>query len=219
MAGVLDASPTRNISGINYKIFHEDIHDSPIKSQITQKIIVYGDINSYSLEQMLLGIYNELKIRTEFTYHKYPTHIFIYAYTDQDRAKSGSSWIAMLDKIGDIPAEVSIKKNQINQLSVPATKKFGLLDKDRIRVYQEYYKLEGEAMNKVQKRYPLKEGDPEGTNSILLQKQAQLLESLTKQFRNYLANRYALTLNELDQIIFEGINKDWPAVAYDPLND
>lgn len=70
-----------------------------------------------TLNIYLIKIYLSLKDRRNFTYYGSPTHIFIYAYTSKE--KSGSDWIAMLEKIGD-GSEPKIKINEL-QLSLPGS--------------------------------------------------------------------------------------------------
>ncbi len=113
-----DQSAT-NVFIPEYEVIDEEEYDASEKAQITLRILVNqsSEITEENLKNLLNKIYLSLKDRKNFTYYGSPTHIFIYAYTSKE--KSGSDWIAMLEKIGD-GSEPEIKINEL-QLSLPGS--------------------------------------------------------------------------------------------------
>ncbi len=139
---------------MTYYLYDEDIYDAPIKTQITQKIIVSGEITADGLMDLLDGIYREQHRRAGFQYHRNPTNITIWAYLDEDRAASGPQWIAMLDKMPDSQVSITVKEDTVARLSDPEVERFGLSEKQRIEVYRKVCRLGGVAREEAEERYP-----------------------------------------------------------------
>jgi len=208
----IPAVKTKQSAPMDYEIIEEDLHEGGIKAQVVLKVLVSGNITKRHLEKLLRLLYDAQKDRTDFKAWDRPTHIFIYAYTDHDRAETGYAWIGMLDKVGSSPEKIKIKEDLIAQLSRPSTMQFGLSEEERIRVYQDYYRLEGEAIKKAERQYPIKSTNSVATNREMIKKQSRAQEAYTKQFRQMLVEKHNISLTQLNKIIYEGVEKDWPTV-------
>ncbi len=75
-------------------IYDEDIHDVPLKTQVTLKVLVSGDITRPGLTALLNKLCSSTSKRTGFKHHDSPTNIYIYAFTSKEKGTSG--WIALL---------------------------------------------------------------------------------------------------------------------------
>jgi len=74
-----------------HRILDEKVYDAPIKTQVTLRLLVSGRITDAGLRNLLSKLYSEVHNRRGFKYHSNPTHIFIYAYTDKERANPAYS--------------------------------------------------------------------------------------------------------------------------------
>ena len=139
-----------------YVILDEEVYDAPIKTQVTLRLLVSGHITDDGLRNLLSKLYSEVHNRRGFKYHSNPTHIFIYAYTDKERAESGIQWIAMLSKVGegDKP-KISVKDSQIKGLLAKPEIKFGLSENQRKQIWKEIIMAEDRASQEAEARYPL----------------------------------------------------------------
>ena len=141
----------------NYTILDEDIYDAPIKTQVTLKILVSGEISQPGLRALLNQIYSSTKARRGFKHHDSPTNVYIYAFTSKERAESGmGQWVAMLQKsYNDVKATISINERQIAQLGAKPEERFGLSEKKRKEIWKELVLVEDRARKEAEGRYPL----------------------------------------------------------------
>lgn len=191
-----------------YEVLNEEIYDAPVKAQIVQSLLVSGEITEDGLRALLQKQYDSLKTRRGFTYYKFPTNIFIHAYTTKERYEGGmGQWIAMLAKTySDTDPTISIKDRQLSQLGAKPVSRFGLSESKRKEVWRGIVLAEDRATKKAEQRYPIKPGD--GMPQI--ERQIDLQRSLQKQYKEVLAKRHGLTRQQLDEIMIEGVKKDWP---------
>jgi len=172
-----------------YRALDEDIYDAPIKTQVTLKILVSGEISKPGLEVLLNKIYSSIKERKGFKYHNSPTNIYIYAFTSKERAESDmGQWIAMLQSDSDVKPVISTNEWQITQIGVKPDKKLGLSEAKRKLIWNEIVKAEDRAYDDAQQKYPLPEAsNPSYSPTVAreqLRKQAELKETLTGKYKN-----------------------------------
>lgn len=137
----------------NYSILNKKIYDTPIKTQVTLKVLVSGKISESGLRGLLNQLYSSTKAMGGFKYHDFPTNIYIYMFTSKERAES-ALWIAMLAKnYGGKPA-ISIYTPQIVQLGEKPKEHFGLSEKKRKEIYEKLVLIEDRANKTADKQYP-----------------------------------------------------------------
>ncbi len=125
-----------------------------MKSQYHGNIILTGNITKESVSELLLRLYDKMKDTKKWKYHEKPTHIFIYAYTNEARAKSNLS-IAYLVKLRD-DAEPSITYDdkQFEYLNSKPVKIFGLSQAKRMEIYQKCCQAVWDAGKKADEEVP-----------------------------------------------------------------
>ena len=191
-----------------YEVLNEEIYDAPVKAQIVLSLLVSGEITEDGLRALLRKQYDSLKTRRGFTYYKSPTNIFIYAYTTKERYEGGmGQWIAMAAKTySDTKPTISIKDRQLSQLGAEPVPRFGMSESKRKEIWRGIVLAEDRATKKAEQRYPIKPGD--GMSQI--ERQIDLQRSLQKKYKDALARKHGLTRQQLDEIMTEGVKKDWP---------
>ena len=185
----------------NFLIVDKNIHDSRIKTQVEQHIMIKGVINDKRVKEILNKQYNQLKNSTGYVYHEHPTNIYLYVYDTVEKAKAGQGlWLGMLMiKSGDDKPDIKIKSDQIKLLSAPKEEKFGLLEKVRKNIYKESWAVETRATDGAMKRYPRD-----------WKKQIDVERQLKNQYKKELAKKYNITLDQLSGIEVEGLERQWP---------
>ncbi len=123
-----------------YELYEEKRLNYDGNAEYSGKILLTGNITKQGVRELLMRLYNRIKDANGWKYHDKPTHIFIFAYTDESRAKSKSNLsIADLTKIG-INAEPSINYDdkQFEYLDSKPVDKFGLSQAKRMEIYKSY---------------------------------------------------------------------------------
>ena len=215
--GPLDENKVTNkyyTKEIKYEVFDEEVYDAPIKTQIVLKIIIREKVTAEDLKKLLNTLYSQNVNRTGFKYHTNPTNIFIFIYNSYERAKSGGSqWIAMISKSYDEKTpSISINEEQIELQNKKKESKFGLSEDTRIEIWQEYILAEDRSAKEAEKKYPLTY--PAVVTTEKMKKYSNFQDQLIKQYKSNLANKYNITVDQIETIIDEGINKQWPYPDY-----
>ncbi len=198
-----------------YSVLNEDVYDIPLKTQVELDILVSGEISETGLRALLNKLYTSTKMKKGFKYHTSPTNIYIYAFTSKERFESGmGQWIAMLQQSpGDAKPRIDIKKRQIDQIGAKPEKRFGLSEIQRIDIWKESVVVEDKVWQEAEKRYPLDNFGPADLSNKLFQEQARKMaefrERLERRYKNEIAKKYGLTNKQLEEIINEGVTKDW----------
>ena len=199
---------------INYDVFLEDIYDVPVKTQIELKIIVRENVTAENLRYLLNLLYDQNIKRTGFIYHTNPTNLYIYIYNSEARAKSGGSqWIAMISKsYDDKTPSIRINEKQIKLQYVEKESKYGLSEDARVKIWHEYIKAEDRAELEAEKKYPLTY--PAEVTEEKMKKNSEYYDQLNKKYKANIAVKNNLTEEQLEEIVLEGINKQWPYPKY-----
>jgi hypothetical protein len=88
--------------------------------------------------------------------------------------------------------------------------KFGLTVKQRKILYKEVAKAEQIAWKKAENKYPTTNVDPQ-TYDENIDKFDVLESKLVRRYRRQIAEKYDITLDQLDKVINEGAKKRWPS--------
>jgi len=199
-----------------YSILDEDVYDAPVKTQVELNILVSGKITEPGLKALLNSLYSSIKVRKGFKYHEHPTNIYIYAFTSKERFESGMGlWVAMLQlSPGDNRQTIIINERQISQIGAEPEEKLGLSEATRKQIWIEIVKAEDRATKDAEQRYPLpspsKPGYSQSAARKRIEQQIDLQWKLNDKYKNELAKKHGLTLEQLKEIGTEGVTKEWP---------
>ncbi len=131
-----------------------------------------------------------------------PKVIAIYVYTSLEYLYTGGQWIGMVMKSGgSSEPSCSINERQLDNLYALPEEKLGLSENERIQIWNEIVHTEDRAMAEADAVYP--DMDP-------ADEYFDLLEELELKYKTELANDCGLTLDQLQEISSEGLQKDWP---------
>jgi hypothetical protein len=80
------------------KVLDRETHDSPIKTQVAQRILVSPDATGQRLRQLLRFQYGQVEKQTGFRHHKHPNSIYIYAFYRDNWKTNRLGWAGMISK-------------------------------------------------------------------------------------------------------------------------
>lgn len=194
---------------LTYSILEDKVSDTEIKTQVNIKLIITGkDITEQRIRELLTNLYQKTIKRTGFKYSTHPTNVFIYAFTSNEKAKSGTQWIGMISKTySQSNPTISISDPQMKSLTLKPENKFGLTEKVRIEIFRESIKCMQRAQKEATAKYP--QLDP-NTAVAEAEKWNALSDKLKAKCLNELATKYGITLSTIDSIQDEGFDKGWP---------
>lgn len=140
-----------------YEVFDRKVYDTPIKTQVQIDLLVTENLTPKALRNLLAKVFLETDKQRGFKYHPTPTHVFIYAYPDKERAESGSGgWAAMLSKVGKHGhPDVDVNDRLLAALKEKPVEKFGLSEAKRREVWTQLVRAEDRAMKEAEAKYPL----------------------------------------------------------------
>ncbi len=123
-----------------YRILKERIVDTQIKAEVAWDIMVTGSVTEDGVQRLLNAIHKALSNRTGFKFYNRPSSIWIYAFTDQERATNGEAqWIAMLGRSGlDGMPEIDINTSEFAGRKAGNETKLGMSEQERRSLYQEF---------------------------------------------------------------------------------
>ena len=131
---------------------------------------------------------------------KKATNIIICAYTDIERARSGSKWIGKIIQMGKkTKTRISLNDRQFKYLGEEPVVKFGLTERQRIRIYQKCIICEDKAIKIAGEKFPSDYG-----------KKKEHSKELKQAFWKEIVEENGITNNQFNQIVKEGVEKDWP---------
>ncbi len=194
---------------LKYSILKEDISDTPLKIQVTLKVLIEDNkIDEQKIKNLLNYLYEKTINRSGFKHQDHPTNIYIYAYTSKDKAESGKGqWIGMISKSFDeTKPEISISKTQLKALYEVPEKKWGLTHEQRLEIWKKIILLERKAQKEADKKYPL---DHPGITKSDMNNNVNLMRELNEKYKNALAKEYGVKKEIIDSIGIEGIKKGW----------
>lgn len=203
MAVAFVAPHATTAASVSFATVDEIVSDTPIKTQISQHVVVSGVPTRSELEAEILRRYRSALGRSGFRYHNPPTNIYIYVYGSEAQAKDGSGgWIGMLAKsYGDQgePA-VTINDDRLAALSKGPETRVGLSEAQRKQIFRELGNAEYRATQEAMARVP----------DSRIQEQINLERSLTEKYRDQVIRKHGLTPNQVSEITVEGATLGWP---------
>jgi len=96
-----------NIKIPSYELLEDKVYDIPLKSQISYRVVITDTTITKPKVVSLIECLVREQSSHPMSYHKTPTHVFVYVYSSRSDYESNSgSWVAMYSKIGtDSPGE------------------------------------------------------------------------------------------------------------------
>ena len=144
---------------LTYQVLKDDVYDSGLKAQVSLKLLLMGEITEAGVRNLLERTYQQTDKRTGFKFYSKPTHIFIYAYSDLERAESGFQWVGMLSKLGKgATPKISINSKLIVQLKEKPVERLGLSEAKRKEIWKELVRAEDRARSQAERQFPLEPG-------------------------------------------------------------
>jgi len=207
-------APPAARTALTYEIVKEHVDDTFIKTEVYLKVVVSGNVTEAGLRQLLDELYSKVAARTGFRYHSRPNSIFVYAYASNEHAASGPFMGAIMKSASETQPSVMIDEQQIAEWGKPPETKFGLSEDQRRRIWTETIRAEDRAAKEAEERYP--EPDPLGPSYSQaaaweqLDKQLDVEERLSKEYKAGVARKHGITDAQLREIGIEGSTKSWP---------
>lgn len=139
-----------------YEVLDTEVYDAPIKTQVVLTLLVPGSPAPEELRALLRRLSDETGRERCLTYHRTPTHVFIYAYPDRERAEAGGmGWVARLEKVGrGADTKVYVNDKLLAVLKEKPVERFGLSEQQRKRVYWEIVLAEDRGSEEAKARFP-----------------------------------------------------------------
>ena len=187
---------------LNGKILPDEIIDTPVKVQVVRKIILEDPATEEEIKQIIMAQYMEIRRRTGFKYRKHPSHIGIYLFDAENKAKADEAlWLGMLwttENSATLP-EVQINKFRLPYAWSKPEERFGLSEEERVSIFIELVLAEDRASYESRKKYP-----------VSLKKQGALCEKLEEEYKSVIGKKYRLTRSQLLEICVEAEQEGWP---------
>jgi len=185
---------------MTYEVISKEIIDTPIKTQITELIVVHGEITEDALRDAVFFEFSQAWRETGFKYHNSYTNYFIYAYVSENETKNPANWIAMLSFTpNDQVPQISINDRKISNLGAAPQTKAGLSEGTRKRIFKEIILLERKADAEAYETYPYN-----------VKKQAYYYFERKELYEGELSGKYSITADQLFDIGLEGVERSWP---------
>ena len=204
-------NPTEGIDNdLEYTILDEEVYDVPAKVQIDLNVLVSGKLTEQGLRSVLNKLYSETMNRTGFKHHIHPSAARIYLYTSKKRAYfNKESFIALLIKRPNSEdLDIRIHKGQLNDLYAKPVVKYGLDETTRKKIWEELINIEDIAAEEAKRKYPELSSDNQDYFPQF-QKQINLQVNLEEKYKNVIAKKYNITLEQLTRIAVEAAMKSW----------
>lgn len=184
--------------GRDYILFAREVIDKPAKTQVLLRIIVPLNISKAELEALLTKVYQEQLGTTGFKYHRTPTHVAIYAFSNREYAAEEPGWVGMLLRMGEGQTpSIDVREELLVALRKPPETKFGLSEVERRRIWEEVVKSEDQAERQAEKRHPVPPIWTPGYDlkalAPILRKRDEMSDSLTLRYRAEILRKYRLT--------------------------
>lgn len=188
-----------------YEVVGRNVEDTPNVTKVSIRIVVPTPTTRDSLDRLLRQLHATIAAERGFRYHASPTAVFIHAYPSREH--SGPEWIGMLQRVGAGVPEVTIDDKRLAAAIHPQETRFGLSETARKRIAREVMRAAQRAGRDSRERYP----DTPGPNFMATARKQQALQrQLERQYMDDLARRRKLSVTQLDEILAEGFQKNWP---------
>ena len=200
---------------IQCEILDEEVVDIPIKTEITLKVLMSGGFTEEGIKEALNDLYVSALTKKRYEYHKYPTSVYIFAFTSRDAAmERGWAWLARLSKRkADAEPSVEINQDALSDLQSGEELKFGLSKSKRKEIYLKIMAYDNEAAALVQTKYPpldvLSAGYSRDADFEQAQKEVSYMDELRAEYEQKIKDEYGITKDQIGYISAEGVMKHW----------
>lgn len=195
---------------LRYSVIEEDISDTPLKTQVSMKILL-EDIESVTeekLEILLNYLYDQQIVREGFEHHNHPNTILVYAYATKEKSDAGvGQWVAMISKMyDDTKPNFDISKTQFNSLTATEQDRWGLTHKQRQEIWDKIVYAERNAQNEADNKHPL---DKPGITRDDMIRNGKAMEKFKIEYEDNIAKEYKIEQPIIDSIGLEGVIGGW----------
>jgi len=199
-------SKKTNVQIPQYTIADEKVDEMPLKTQVEMRVLVSGDLTEAGLRSLLSKLHNEIRGRTGFTHHQHPTHIFIYAHTEEGQVGT-AGWVAMLSRVGeDASPKIKVNTEMLAALKEPKEATFGLTEEQRRAYWKESIAAERRAQREADQKFPITPTVSRDT----LDKNADYAFSYGERYKTQVRQKYNLTDEQMYEVVSEAMTKNWP---------
>jgi len=185
-----------------YWALPDQVYDSPAKVQVVRLLVLNGPASRKEIEHFIRHEYKSISKKSGFAHAEHPTHIGIYLFDTEKKAKAGQSlWLGMLWSPDTSKPMPDIEVNQIRLKNAwsKAEDRFGLSEAQRKKVFEELVPAEDRANKEAERRFPTD-----------FKKQATYSQELEAKYTAEVAEKYKLTEEQLSKISVEAFEKGWP---------
>ena len=212
----LQSYPLDSAGGIVFEQKSLLVEDGYFKSEIRSQIVMTGEINRDRVRELLLAEYAELKSESGYRFRREPSGIYLYVYDRPDRRPAG--WLGMLtwndrqwEKNPVDPASIEpnvyLREQTLRVYETATGDRFGLTEFERVQVWQSF----AEARDKLSEGRSQEDTDP----LELGQRNGLSPDALVKSLTVTVARRFSISANQLELIVQEAAEKDWPRISID----
>lgn len=210
-----------------HTLLNEDIIDSPEKTQITLKLMISGKITSDSCRELLNRLYSEYREKTGLKNSPTPNNLLFYLYDSAESAEEAEQWIGMLSwSSEEYKPRITIKEDIIAELNSDSSRKFGLSEKKRKKIFEDIVLARDRATSDAEKKYPLPllntvnredqiyTGYPDPISakkvSIQINKQTDYIKKTVPVYVKAVLKKHKINEHIFTAIAIEGFKKKWP---------
>jgi hypothetical protein len=185
-----------------YRALPDEVHDSPAKVQFVRLLVLNGPASKTEIEQIIRQEYKSISKKSGFKHAEHPTHIGVYLFETEEKAKAGQGlWLGMLwspDTSKPMP-DIKVHQVRLKNAWSKAEERFGLSEVQRKKVFEELVLAEDRANKESERRFPTD-----------FKKQAAYSQELNTKYTAKIAEKYKLTEEQLLKISVEAFEKGWP---------
>lgn len=203
---------------VTFRVLHEDVSDTGLKTQIAAAVLVEGDVTSVSLERLLVRLFTAYTQRVGFQYRVTPNSIYIWAYPSEAHYRSGAGqWVAMISRSaaattqGQAPT-LTVSHTRLAALRQQPMEHFGLPEELRRLIFQDVCRIENAARIAPDAAHPVLAT----VTREELEQHVVMKRRLIDEGKGRLARAHALDVEQLTKIVVEGLEFNWPMAN---LND
>lgn len=198
--------PSPTVTLLDYTLYEDKSYSDAGTFKVIWHMIITSNVEEITedrLQHLMETLYQEAAEELPGEEDDRPQLVFIYLYTSEQHASSGmGQWIGMVSKSGgEAEPSFSINEGELNSLGETPELKFGYTEEERKEIWFEIIHAEDRADAEAMEKYP----DMEPYDEY-----ADYYDDLSAQYKQEVADAYELTMDQLDEIAFEGLSKNWP---------
>lgn len=211
--------PFDTVGGIEFQQRDFVVEDGYFKTEIRAQLVMTGKVTRERVEKLLQSEYDRLTAEEAYKFRRKPSGIYIYVYDRPNRRAAG--WVGMLtwndrqwEKNPPDPASIEPSiylRDQVFRVYATATGDlYGLNEFQRVIIWQSF--VDGKEKLEEDKDPGGDKTDPLGLNRG---RKVPDLPSLIDNLKRTIARQNNISRYQLEMIIQEGYEKNWPREAVD----